>query len=189
MSFKLIKVIHVAAEKKQLAGKIYGESVFERLIAPSLPLVDNQILILSFKNAELVTGSFLKETWLRLEDAEQNRISAAVAHLNDDLRTDFETFLKGSSLAALEALDWKASGIRLARLLGDLEPAALTTLAAILKRPGSTAPELHVESTEHVSATAWTNRLNELYRQGLARREKAGRAWRFFPTAEKIDHG
>jgi hypothetical protein len=159
------------------------------LIAPALPLVDRQVLILSFKNVELVTGSFLKATWLRLEDAEQNRVSAAVAHLNDDLRTDLETFLKGSSLTALEALDWSASGIRLARLLGNLEPAALTTLKAIIERPGSTAPELHDKSTDNVSPTAWTNRLNELYRQGLAHREKAGRAWRFFPTTEKIDHG
>jgi hypothetical protein len=189
MSSKLVKVVHLAAEKRQLAGRVYGESAFEKLIVPSLPLIDNQILILSFKGAELVTGSFLKATWLRLEDSEENRVRAAVAHLSDDLRTDFETFLRGSSLAALEALDWKASGIRLARVLGDLEPAALTTLQAILKRPGSTAPELHDESTKDVSATAWTNRLNELYRQGLARREKAGRAWRFFPTTEKIEHG
>jgi hypothetical protein len=189
MSVKLVTTVHLAADKRQLAGRIFGESVFEKLIAPALPLGENQLLILSFKNAELVTGSFLKATWLRLEDSEKNRVRAAVAHLNDDLRTDFETFLRGSSLAALEALDWKASGIRLARVLGDLEPAALSTLKAIVERPGSTAPELHAESSELVSPTAWTNRLNELYRQGLARREKAGRAWRFFPLTETIEHG
>jgi hypothetical protein len=188
MSSEVPLLVDLGGGRPQLAGKVLGEHVFKDVITPALGArAENAVLILSMRDVAFVTSSFLKATWLQLHPESEPAVPSMVAHLSEDVRTEFGVFLRGHARAGLEAVDWSADGVLLARVHGQIEVASLHALRAVLRRPGSTAPELHAKSREGVSATAWTNRLNELHRQGLVCREKAGRAWRFFPIAKEIE--
>lgn len=176
--------------REQLAGYSLGERLFEERIEPALEgAAEETLLLLSFRGVEFVTGSFIKATWHRLHPPEGVRVPSMLAHLNEDVRTEFAIYVRSERLAGLEAVDWMASKVKLAALHGELEDPAMRALTAISAAPGSTAPQLQASSPERVTPTAWTNRLNELHRQGLAFRQKAGRAWKFFPLAEEVRRG
>ncbi|MEI9942224.1 MAG: hypothetical protein WDO69_33830 [Pseudomonadota bacterium] len=189
MSYEIV-VVDITKGRPQLAGKAFGDHVFEEVVAPAAASRrSNSVLVLSLRGAEFVTGSFLKAIWLRLHPDNDTAVPAVVAHLGDDVRTEFDIFLRGHRLLGVEALDWTESAISRARCHGQIEDAAWSALRALVARPGSTAPELCATSAEQVSPTAWTNRLNELHHQGLVLRERAGRAWRFFPIAQEVERG
>ncbi len=174
-----------------LAGRALGDAVYREVIKPvASKAAEHTLLVLSFRGVEFATGSFFKATWLPLHPTNEVSTPSMVAHLSDDVRTEFDIFLMSQRLAGLEALDWTQEGVSLARLHGHLEAPALGALKMLIEHPGSTAPELYKQSKEQVSATAWTNRLNDLHRQGLALRgSKSRRAWRFHPVAKEVEHG
>ena len=188
MSYE-IRLIDLGLEQ-QLAGRALGDRLFNEAIAPALlGATPETILLLSFRGVEFVTGSIFKATWHRLHPDEGVAVPSMVAHLSDDVRAEFAIYLKSERVAGLEALDWSGTDVTLATLHGLLEDSAMNALQAVTANAGSTAPQLQCASPEVVSATAWTNRLNELHRQGLALRQKAGRAWRFFPLAREVRRG
>jgi hypothetical protein len=175
---------------EQLAGRALGDSLYNEAIAPALKgATAKTILLLSFRGVEFVTGSIFKATWHRLHPDDGVVVPSMVAHLSDDVRAEFAIYLRSERVAGLEALDWRGTDVTLATLHGLLEDSAMNALQAVASNAGSTAPQLQSASSEVVSPTAWTNRLNELHRQGLALREKAGRAWRFFPLAREVRRG
>jgi hypothetical protein len=185
-----IRTVRLGSGERQLAGRVLGDRVYDVDIAPALKeLGPGSIVVLSLRDIEFVTGSVLKATWHRLHPDEGIAIPSVAAHLSDDVRSEFAIYLKGHSMAGLEALDWNSTSISRAILHGEIEDSSFAALEALCADPGSTAPQLQGLSNENVSATAWTNRLNELHRQGLAFREKAGRAWRFFTIAREVRRG
>lgn len=186
MSFK-VRLVDVGQGESQLAGRALGDRVFAELIEPVLAdATEDTLLLLSLQGVEFVTGSIFKATWHRLHPEAGVRVPSMLVHLSDDVRSEFAIYLKSERVAGLEALDWTEKAVTVAMLHGQLEDSAANALQALVANPGTTAPQLQGTSAEKVSATAWTNRLNELHRQGLASREKAGRAWRFFPLAQKV---
>lgn len=78
-----------------------------------------------------------------------------------------------------------------AHLLGEAEATALRTLDDLRGRRQVTALELHARFSrrESVSATAWNNRLHDLYRLRLARRVRRGKTWIYSPLATDITYG
>lgn len=189
MSFK-IALVELAKGRQMLAGATLGEELYRELLAPAVARSEEStILLLSLRGAQFVTSSFLKATWLKLHPEDGSAVPSMVSHLSEDVRIEFTTFLRGHRLPGLEASDWSSTGVSKARLHGHYEDAAASALLALARKPGATAPELHLASKDQVTATAWTNRLNELHRLGLVARKKAGRAWRFFPLAKEFEHG
>jgi len=185
-----ISLVELGGGERQLAGAALGDARYREAVAPALAAASpDTILLLSFRGVEFATGSVFKATWHRLHPEGGVVVPSMVAHLSDDVRTEFAIYLKSERVAGLEALDWGGDAITLATLHGHVEDAALSALRAVTASPGATAPQLQSESSEPVSATAWTNRLNELQRDGLAARERAGRAWRFFPLASEVRRG
>lgn len=185
-----IELIDVSLGERLLAGASLGHRIHEQLIAPVIARpVTQRILILSFRSAEYVTGSVLKAVWGKLHTESGVPAPSLVAHLCNDVQSEFVIYLLSQRAAGLEALEWNKNEVHTARLHGHLEEPAFSALAILGKYPGSTPPQLHAESGEQVSPTAWTNRLNELYRQGLALRQKSGRAWRFYPVAREVIDG
>lgn len=179
-------VLDLSRGKKHLLGATLGQDIFEVVLEPALPVPPDTAVLLSCRGAQYVTGSILKATWLQLvKRAPGSPIMLADAA--SDVLGEFDMFLGDRHLAGLVAQKWTRRSVLNARLHGHLEPPGRAALRALVASPGSTAPELHEASDELVSATAWTNRLNELHRAGLAVREKAGRAWRFFPAAKEVE--
>jgi hypothetical protein len=185
-----IHILDLGRGETQLAGRALGADRYTNVIEPVVrSLSPRSILLLSFRDVEFATGSFFKATWHALHPDEGAAVPSAVAHLSGEVREEFSIFLKGHRLLGLEAVDWTAKAISLAKVHGQVEGSELRAVEALCSKPGATAPELQSLSHDGVSPTAWTNRLNELHRQGLAFREKAGRAWRFFPIAQEVQRG
>lgn len=185
-----IRVLELGLGEKHLVGRTIGDERFQKVIEPARRALEPQhVLLLSFRHVEFATGSFFKATWHALHPDSGAAVPSAVAHLSDDLREEFSIYLRGHRLLGLEALDWTEGELIAASVHGHVEESVFAALEALCTNPGATAPELQARSTGDVSATAWTNRLNELHRQGLAFRQKAGRAWRFFPIAREVRRG
>lgn len=185
-----IRELDVARGQEQLAGRVLGDRVYAEVLTPALEArAPSTVLVLSFRGVKFATGSFLKATWLRLHPDGEPAIPSVVAHLSEDVRTEFRIFLDGHRRPGLEARDWTSDRIALASLHGHLESPSFSAFSALLAAPGATAPELHRAGNESISATAWTNRLNELHRLGLALRRKRGRAWSFYPLTQEVRRG
>ena len=185
-----IRLVDLGRREPQLAGRALGDRLYNETIAPALSdASDETLVLLSFRGVEFATGSIFKATWHRLHPTEGVVVPSMVAHLSDDVRSEFAIYLKSERVAGLEALDWRRTEVTLATLHGHFEDSALSALQAVTTNAGSTAPQIQSASDETVSPTAWTNRLNELHRQGLAVRQKAGRAWRFYPMAREVQRG
>jgi hypothetical protein len=185
-----IRLVDLGLNETQLAGRALGDRLYNDAIAPALSKASAEtILLLSFRGVEFATGSIFKATWHRLHPEAGVVVPSMVAHLSDDVRAEFAIYLRSERVAGLEALDWRGTEVTLATLHGHFEDSALSALQAVTASAGSTAPKIQSASEEAVSPTAWTNRLNELHRQGLAVRQKAGRAWQFFPLAREVQRG
>jgi hypothetical protein len=188
MSSEVPVLLDITLGHEQLVGAILGERVYQKVIAPAAR-VGTGVLLLSARGANHATSSFFKATWLALRANTTAMPPVMLAHASDELREEFDTFLGRYRLPGMEALDWNDKGVVLARLHGHIEAPSLSALRALVARPGSTAPELHKDCGEDVTTTAWTNRLNELYRHGLATRAKAGRAWKFYAVSREFLYG
>jgi len=180
----------VALSGKHLVGRTLAESVFQTTILPALEgCRPDDRLVLSFAGVELATGSFLKATWLKIHQTQPRGPRCLVTDLCEEVRSEFDIFLHGNRLPGLEATDWTDDGVSVARLHGRIEDAAYAALRLLTEMRGATAPELYRASDQRLTPTAWTNRLNELWRLGLAYREPAGRASRFYPAANEVLRG
>ena len=80
---------------------------------------------------------------------------------------------------------------RRATLIGPLDAGQQTTLDALLEFQAATGAELkRQKSAEKIEATAWNNRLKDLYQKRLLRRESRGREQVYSPVVKEIvQHG
>lgn len=171
-----------------MAGATAGQALYTEFIEPvAREASSGLVVVLGLRDVAWATGSIFKATWLKVQT--ELEIPVAVAHLSEDVREEFHVFCMGSRRPGVEAVDWDSGGISVASLHGHVEDASLRSLDLLIQHPGSTAPELHQRSEGELQPTAWTNRLNELVRRGLAVRERAGRAWRFYPIMREVRHG
>ncbi len=189
MSFPTQRV-RISVDDGILAGRVAGEAAWRARIAPAIAaLPAATILLVSFEGVSAVTGSVLKQTWGKLHPGDQPATPAMVVDLCADVLEEFRMYLESRGIGALQALEWTDKHVRQARLHGSNEPSVEETLLALTASPGASAPELHAKGRASIGPTAWTNRLNELHRQGLVFRERDGRAWRFYPLCKEISHG
>ena len=185
-----IKFCDLARARSELHGATAGEDAYVTMLAPVLAGAagSSAIVILGLRGVEWVTASFLKATWLKARVSSEAG-PLAVAHLSDEVRSEFDIFCKGHRLPGLEAKDWNDQGIAVGTLHGHIEDTSWEALQFLIANPGATAPGLHALSRDSVSPTAWTNRLNELCRLGLAVRRRSGRAWNFFAIMREVRRG
>lgn len=165
------------------------------------------VVIFDLSNLEAANASFLKATLLDLlwrgrlhaesEDSPNGphrdglNVYPVVYGPNGDVRDELLTVLASERLTALEALVSEGERIVRGRVLGRLDDALESTLTALTAEGSSTAPQLCEKYPQRsaIKATAWNNRLVELYRQRLATRERAGRQWIYSAIAKELDHG
>lgn len=189
MSFPTRRV-QIGASGHILAGRIAGEAAWRERIAPAVATLPvGTILLVSFEGLSAVTGSVLKQTWGKLHPGDQPATPAMAVDLCADVLDEFRMYLESRGIGALQAMEWTEEQVLHARLHGSNEPSVEETLLALTTSPGASAPELHAKGGASIGPTAWTNRLNELHRQGLVFRERDGRAWRFYPLCKEISHG
>lgn len=168
-----------------LQGRPMGRKHYARLCEALADVPSGDIGVLDFAGVEIVTGSWINEALvplLRWAADERNDIfpvflNFAPAWL-DELQMVAEwthnCFLVSRGKAFPKA----------ANLVGSLDAGQRATLDAVLK--GAEVTGAALDGREGVRATAWNNRLKDLYQKRLIRREKRGREQVYSPVVAEV---
>jgi hypothetical protein len=164
-----------------------------------------------FSRVELVTASYIKATvlWLSmcgrlhagaLTPAEQKTLDwAAIEPLNvfpvvigasEDVRGEIDEVFGRRGLPCVCVESRTKDAIIEAKVLGNVDPAIARTIHSLRGQSETTAEDLHANApSEGVNITAWSNRLAELLRLRIARRERQGKTWLYQPLAQTLIYG
>jgi len=157
-----------------------------------------QMISISFKGMEAATASYLKALLFPMfpsitpKSGTQayppllaNNVYPLLSNVPAEIREEAEELLKSYPINLLELRDPGPADLPSAHLYGSLERALAETLRLLLEVGETTAPGLHRSQKGHgIAATAWNNRLNDLFARRLARRQRDGRQWVFRAVAE-----
>jgi hypothetical protein len=192
-----------------ITGRQHAEKIIE-LIDERAP-VDDLLVVFDFEGTELATASYLKASilWLAicgrmaagaLEASELRTLDSLLvrplpvipvaARPNEDVRTELEEIFDGRRIPLVVVDNYTERHLGAGVVIGNLEAVPARTMRLIADMEEFTAYDLHDKYPEEaVSATAWNNRLNELYRLRLLRRRKAGKYWKYQPIAKELTYG
>jgi len=165
------------------------------------------LVILNFEGVSAVNGSYVRSTalWLLVcgqlfnsnlgktivprhqADARPYDVYVCVTGLSDEVRLEMQDFFHPRNLPLLYAKTMVENSILEAVLVGRVDPALQYTLNAVCDAKSISAPLLHSKyPQEHISVTAWNNRLNDLHGLRLVHRVRAGRTWEYKSLAKKM---
>lgn len=165
------------------------------------------LVVIDFDAVESVTASYVKalvlpflRAGIGFASGETNDVPSAlqpmnlfpvVTGLSSEIREEIFEVLKSNRLVLLEGLSIDGDVILQARLLGQPDDSISDTLDALLREGSATASQLCEKNPRQppVSVNGWNNRLADLYRFRLARREKQGRQWAYTPMAREVAYG
>jgi hypothetical protein len=175
-----------------LAGSPNGMRAFSALREKTAqePLVA-EILFLDFKDVQIATASFLRESVINFRDAVRRQHSnfyPVVANANERVFEELKLLIEAKGGAIMTCfLDEEGKPVK-AVLLGELDPKQRLTFDLVSKLGEVEASSLSRQSSEEVKPTAWNNRLTALAGMGLIVEESQGRAKRYKRLfEEKID--
>lgn len=170
-----------------LQGRPLGKKHYPRLCELLSDAPVGERVVLDFGGVETVTSSWINEALVPML-----RWSA-------DERVDLFPILLNFEAGSIDELklvaDWThncflmSSGrsLKSGILIGNLDFAQRATLHAVLEVPGITGAELERRNAnEGIRATAWNNRLRDLYDKRLLRREKRSREQLYSPVIPEI---
>jgi hypothetical protein len=100
--------------------------------------------------------------------------------LNKVCLEELKLVLELQGLVALVG-EWKGGGIQNVEVLGSLDPAYVETLDAVQQVDAASATDLHKkhQGRTRIGKTGWINRLSNLHRLRLVRKQRVGREYVF----------
>lgn len=170
----------------------------------------SRVVLLDFTGIEAVNASYVKATALWLlrcgtahADIEDGRSRSAPIGLEAfnvfpvllsptaDVREEFDALLRSERLPFLVAEASEGDCIVRAVQVGHLEAAIEETLIALARERRATASELceRYPCKPPIKPSAWSNRLSEMHRLRMARREREGRQWFYVSLADEVQRG
>lgn len=168
-----------------LQGRPLGRKHYPRLCEGLADVPSGDIAVLDFGGVEIVTGSWINEALvplLRWAADERNDIFPVLLNFDpawlDELQMVAEWTHNCFLVARGKALP------KAATLVGSLDVGQKATLAAVVGGSGVTGAAL--DGRDGVRATAWNNRLKDLYQKRLVRREKRGREQVYSPVIAEV---
>jgi hypothetical protein len=177
-----------------LAGAAVAEKHRDAIVTAVLTAKeDDPIVILDFESVEAVTASYLKLVIPIFYDENvltKNKVPHPLyAQLSPETEEDLHHFLIARGWPGIVAT-WKRGKATFKKLIGALEAAPSETFRRLSKVGlGSAVDIMQSAGGTEVALTAWNNRLAELSRLRLARRERRGRFWIYRPTLEVTNNG
>lgn len=193
----------------------YGATMGQKLLAPLLDRLresprNEQVVVLDLAGIEVANASFLKATALWLQragaafaDIEDGRkrgqggglepinVFPILANAGLEVLEELATILHSEQIGLLVAVLSEDDRILKARRMGHLDPALEETLSALAAERTATASSLceRYPQKPPIKPPAWSNRLAELHRLRLARRDREGRQLRYVSLVEELQHG
>jgi hypothetical protein len=177
-----------------LAGAGIGEAHRGQIVS-SIVSAENYrpLVVLDFKGIQAVTASYLKPIvpiFYASDSVPAERSPYPLyANLSASAEDDLHHFLMARAWPGIVA-DFGGGRIRYRKIIGALQATPNETLRRLSKIGSGTANDLmqSAHGTD-VALTAWNNRLAELARLRLAKREKRGRFWIYQPIVEVTSNG
>ncbi len=173
----------------ELQGRVLGRKHFAltcQMLADARP---GEIVLLDFNDVELVTGSWVNAMIVplfRWVSDEQIDLFPVFSRADDDWLDDLQLVAEWNHQCYLLG-NGKARPPRRANLVGSLDPGQQKTLRAMLDIGEATGAQLERQyRKEKAKATAWNNRLKDLYGKRLLMRRKQGREQLYSPVIQDI---
>lgn len=180
-------------EDKVLAGAVAGKRALLRLIeASGQEPEEPTALVLDFKNVEVATASFLRETVFALKTymrARQSAFYPVVANLNGEIRDELSVLTDAMSDVVVACNIDESGNLSGVGLIGRLDPKQKLTFDYIVEHRMADANTLKRElgdSERTKSTTAWNNRLAGLVARGVVKEFSRGRAKVYKPIFEEV---
>lgn len=184
----LIRVVELLGTPN-LQGRPLGRKHYPRLCESLADAASCGTVVLDFAGVTIVTGSWINEALvplLRWAADERNDIFPILLNFDEKCLDELQMVAEWTHNCFLVARG-KAPP-RSASLVGSLDPGQRSTFAAVMKSAEVTGASLG--GTDGVTATAWNNRLKDLYDKRLIRREKRGREQVYSPVVSEVTfHG
>lgn len=191
------RIVHIRPNRAHLYGATAAQldlSEISKLF--STLTTDSLIVQLDFRDAESISGSYLRATvlWCLLAGkAHAEGIPASVSNDpwairplplyplviadNPEILSETDDLLKQRALACLGLNAPAQPPFASAALLGTLDEFLLTTLKLLSECGPCTAQTLKERSNETISTGGWSNRLAALIAHRLVTRERDGKSW------------
>ncbi len=168
-----------------LAGKSGGLRDFPKFMAAVEDAPEGSTVILDWRGVEIATSSYLGATFvhlLKMTMAGDLDRYLVLTGLNRTCLDELKLALELPGLVALLGSVGKNGTIESLQIFGKLEPPYVQTFAEVQKANGVSASELHERPARTqiaIGKTGWINRLSNLHRLRLVRKQKIGREFVF----------
>lgn len=175
--------------RTRLLGRLQGKRDYAKVCEELAAVPNGEIVVLDFSGVSLLTGSWANTMLVplyRRAVEDQMDFFPVLANIAPDCIDDLLLVAEWNHQCYLHAEIAKGEPTK-AVLLGSLDPGQASTLRAVLEHGEVTGAELERRSPqESTKATAWNNRLKDLYVKRLLRRCKQGREILYSPVVKEI---
>jgi hypothetical protein len=173
---------------KRLLGRTAGKRDFATLCGEIAQAAQGEAVVLDFAGVEVLTGSWANSALVplyRWASDDDNNVFPLIYGIDREWRDDLRLIAEWNHHCYLLASQKKESP-RSAVLIGSLESGQRSTLDAVQTFGEVTGVQLEQDIHDGVQATAWNNRLRDLFNKRLIRRERRGREQVYSRLAQEI---
>lgn len=174
---------------KRLQGRVFGRKHFAQVCEYLANASQGEIVFLDFQGVEHITGSWINSMIVplfRWSCDGQNNLFPILCNIHMAWLDEFRLIADWNHQCYLLVSDVKEPPGS-AQLIGSLESVQKKSLEVVLQEGRVTGAELERKMPdEHIKATAWNNRLKDLFEKRLVRREKRGREQVYFPVVKEV---
>jgi hypothetical protein len=173
---------------KRLLGRTAGKRDFAMLCGEMAHAAQGEPIVLDFAGVEVLTGSWANSALVPLykwASSDDNNVFPLIYGIEREWLDDLRLIAEWNHHCYL-LVSQKKESPRSAMLLGTLEPGQRATLEAVQRFGEVTGVQLKQDIHDGVEATAWNNRLRDLFDKRLIRREKRGREQVYSSLAKEI---
>ncbi|MEN6407178.1 MAG: DUF4325 domain-containing protein [Thermoguttaceae bacterium] len=176
----------------RLLGRLRGKTDYAKICHELAAATPGEIVILDFHGVSLIAGSWANAmlvSFYRQAVEDQMDTFPVLANIDSECLDDLLLVADWNHQCYLHVKDYGNRPDK-ADLIGSLDSVQAKTLKVVLEYGEVTGAKLEqLRPQDKVKATAWNNRLKDLYKKRLLRRRKQGREQFYSPVVKEIVYG
>jgi hypothetical protein len=174
----------------RLLGRLQGKHDYAIVCKELATVPTGETILLDFSSVSMLSGSWANTMLVPLYRwVVDNQIDLfpVLTNISLDCQDDLHLVAEWNHQCYLHAKG-KSGKPSKAVLIGTLDPGQISTLKAVLEHGEVTGAQLErLRPRDSTKATAWNNRLKDLYLKRLLRRRKQGRELFYYPVVKEIN--